>query len=250
MDYIITDKHTKGARNEIFALRPAPIQAMWLGYPGTSGASFMDYIITDKHTSPLSLASQYSEQLAYMPNTFFIGDHMQMFPHLKERIVMADNPEGAVKENVAVINAVDIDPLKDVANMTSVTPEGKHKDEAVKANVTVAELATTQGINSMILNGQLQTSLNGVNIQNGLATQINAKAATGEEIPDQIMVTTRQQYGLPDDAVVYCNFNQLYKIDPSTLRMWVNILNRVPNSVMWLLRFPQVGETNIHVAAQ
>jgi predicted O-linked N-acetylglucosamine transferase (SPINDLY family) len=29
--------YTKGARNEIFALQPAPIQAMWLGYPGTSG---------------------------------------------------------------------------------------------------------------------------------------------------------------------------------------------------------------------
>merc|ERR1712241_143184 len=244
--------YTKGARNEIFALRPAPIQAMWLGYPGTSGASFMDYIITDAQTSPVHLADQYSEKLAFLPNTFFIGDHMRMFPHLKERIIMADagNQQGTVQDNVAVINAVDIDPLKDVANMTQITMEGKHKDEAVKANVTVAELATTQGINSMILNGQLQTSVNGVNIQNGLATQINAKAATGEEIPDQIMVTTRQQYGLPDDAVVYCNFNQLYKIDPSTLKMWVNILNRVPNSVMWLLRFPQVGETNIHVAAQ
>jgi len=244
--------YTKGARNEIFALRPAPIQAMWLGYPGTSGASFMDYIITDRQTSPISLAQQYSEQLAFLPNTFFIGDHMRMFPHLKERIIMADstNPTDQVKDNVAVINAVDIDPLKDVANMTQVTMEGKHKEEQVKANVTVAELSTTQGINSMILNGQLQTSVNGVNIQNGLATQINAKAATGEEVPEQIMVTTRQQYGLPDDAVVYCNFNQLYKIDPSTLKMWVNILNRVPNSVMWLLRFPQVGETNIHVAAQ
>jgi len=244
--------YTKGARNEIFALRPAPIQAMWLGYPGTSGASFMDYIITDAQTSPVHLADQYSEKLAFLPNTFFIGDHMRMFPHLKERIIMADagNQQGTVQDNVAVINAVDIDPLKDVANMTQITMEGKHKDEPVKANVTVAELATTQGINSMILNGQLQTSVNGVNIQNGLATQINAKAATGEEIPDQIMVTTRQQYGLPDDAVVYCNFNQLYKIDPSTLKMWVNILNRVPNSVMWLLRFPQVGETNIHVAAQ
>jgi len=244
--------YTKGARNEIFALRPAPIQAMWLGYPGTSGASFMDYIITDAQTSPVHLADQYSEKLAFLPNTFFIGDHMRMFPHLKERIIMADagNQQGNVQDNVAVINAVDIDPLKDVANMTQITMEGMHKDEAVKANVTVAELATTQGINSMILNGQLQTSVNGVNIQNGLATQINAKAATGEEIPDQIMVTTRQQYGLPDDAVVFCNFNQLYKIDPSTLKMWVNILNRVPNSVMWLLRFPQVGETNIHVAAQ
>jgi len=245
--------YTKGARNEIFALRPAPIQAMWLGYPGTSGASFMDYIITDAQTSPLNLASQYSEQLAYLPNTFFIGDHMRMFPHLKERIIMADQGqglEGSMKDNVAVINAVDTDPIREVANITQVTVESKHKDETVMAAVTVAELATTQPISSMILNGQLQTSVNGVNIQNGLATQINAKAATGEEVPEQIMVTTRQQYGLPDDAVVYCNFNQLYKIDPATLKMWVNILNRVPNSVLWLLRFPQVGETNIHVAAQ
>ena len=39
------------------------IQAMWLGYPGTSGAPFMDYIITDKQTSPLELASQYSEKV-------------------------------------------------------------------------------------------------------------------------------------------------------------------------------------------
>lgn len=56
---------------------------MWLGYPGTSGALFMDYIITDKETSPVEVAEQYSEKLAYMPNTFFIGDHANMFPHLK-----------------------------------------------------------------------------------------------------------------------------------------------------------------------
>merc|ERR1711962_1416072 len=247
--------YTNGARNEIFALRPAPIQAMWLGYPGTSGVSFMDYIITDKQTSPLAMAAHYSEQLAFMPNTFFIGDHARMFPHLKERIIMADPDKnqltnGHVQDNVSIINAVNTDAIKNVASLTKVTLEGTHHNEVVKASVTVAELSTTQPINSMILNGQLQTNVNGINIQNGLATQINAKAATGEEIPDQIMVTTRQQYGLPDDAVIFCNFNQLYKIDPGTLKMWVNILNRVPNSVMWLLRFPQVGETNIHVAAQ
>ena len=73
---------------------------------------------------------------------------------------------------------------------------------------------------------------------------------TGEEVPEQILITSRRQYGLPENAIVYCNFNQLYKIDPPTLKMWVNILNAVPNSVMWLLRFPQVGETNILVAAQ
>ena len=65
-------------------------KVMWLGYPGTSGASFMDYLITDAVTSPLELAYQYSEKLAFMPHTYFIGDHKQMFPHLKERLILAD----------------------------------------------------------------------------------------------------------------------------------------------------------------
>ncbi len=68
-------------------------------------------------------------------------------------------------------------------------------------------------------------------------------------MPDSIIVTTRAQYGIPDDAVVYCNFNQLYKIDPVTLEMWLNILKAVPNSYLWLLRFPAVGETNIKKTA-
>lgn len=63
------------------------------------------------------------------------------------------------------------------------------------------------------------------------------------------MVTSRSQYGLPENHVVYCNFNQLYKIDPATLQMWSNILKSVPNSVIWLLRFPAVGEPYLIQAA-
>jgi len=58
--------------------------------------------------------------------------------------------------------------------------------------------------------------------------QTNTKAATGEEIQQAVVVSSRQQYGLPEDAVVYCNFNQLYKIDPSCLDMWLNILKASP----------------------
>ena len=57
--------------------------------------------------------------------------------------------------------------------------------------------------------------------------QINNKAATGEEAPKSILITSRQQYGLPEDAIVYCNFNQLYKIDPATLQMWVNVSKKL-----------------------
>lgn len=77
---------------------------------------------------------------------------------------------------------------------------------------------------SMIQTGQAQATVNGLVVQNGLATtQMNTKAATGEEPPKNILITTRKQYGLPEDAVIYCNFNQLYKIDPSTLQMWCNV---------------------------
>ena len=44
------------------------------------------------------------------------------------------------------------------------------------------------------------------------------------------MVTTRSQYGLPEDSIVYCNFNQLYKIDPPTLQMWANVRTAMPSS--------------------
>ena len=64
-----------------------------------------------------------------MPNTFFIGDHFRMFPHLSERIIMAD-PErtangGIVADNVAVINAVNPDPIREMANITEIKYEGE-----------------------------------------------------------------------------------------------------------------------------
>lgn len=100
--------YTKGARNEIFAMRPAPIQVMWLGYPGTSGANYMDYVITDDVSSPMSTASDFSEKFAFMPYTYFVGDHRQMFPHLKVRYdinIKEENFRGC--NNIGVINAAE-----------------------------------------------------------------------------------------------------------------------------------------------
>lgn len=261
--------YTKGARNEIFALRPAPIQVMWLGYPGTSGATYMDYIVTDKTTSPLALANQYSEKLAYMPETFFLGDHKQMFPHLIERVILSEcgsirkettvtiSTDGSNKrvdrivappDNVSIVNATDLSPIIENAEIKRICESHQQTmiSEKVEVIKTVAQFPTTLPVQAMISQGQIQTSVNGVVVQNGLATtQMNNKAATGEEAPNSIVVTTRQQYNLPEEAVVYCNFNQLYKIDPKTLTIWINILKRVPNSVLWLLRFPIIGEANI-----
>lgn len=45
-------------------------------------------------------------------------------------------------------------------------------------------------------------------------------------------------YGLPEDKFIFANFNQLYKLDPNTYTVWMNILKRVPDSVLWILEYP------------
>lgn len=38
----------QGARNEIFAMQPAPIQISYMGFPGTTGADYIHYLVTDE----------------------------------------------------------------------------------------------------------------------------------------------------------------------------------------------------------
>lgn len=59
--------HTLGNRFGIFSYRAASIQVNFLGYPGTSGASFMDYIIADKYVVPENSKEYYSEKICYLP---------------------------------------------------------------------------------------------------------------------------------------------------------------------------------------
>ncbi len=46
---------------------------------------------------------------------------------------------------------------------------------------------------------------------------------------------TRQEAGLPEDAMVYCCFNGLHKINSFTWKRWMTVLAQVPGSVLWLL---------------
>jgi len=69
--------YTKGHRMDILALRPAPIQVSYLGYPGTTGASFFDYVLTDKYLTPPNQQKYYSENHVYMPGSY------QIFSKLK-----------------------------------------------------------------------------------------------------------------------------------------------------------------------
>lgn len=66
-----------------------------------------------------------------------------------------------------------------------------------------------------------------------------------QDVLDKANLPQRAEVGLPEDKIIYSCSNQLYKYDPVTFQTWCNILRRVPNSVLWLLRFPPYGEPQI-----
>jgi len=66
--------YTNHARPEIMALRPAPVQVNYLGYPGTMGADFIDYLVGDRLVSPVERAGDYSEKLVLMPDSYQVND--------------------------------------------------------------------------------------------------------------------------------------------------------------------------------
>jgi predicted O-linked N-acetylglucosamine transferase (SPINDLY family) len=66
--------YTVHARPEIMALRPAPVQVNYLGYPGTMGADFIDYIVGDRFITPAARAGEFSENLVIMPDSYQVND--------------------------------------------------------------------------------------------------------------------------------------------------------------------------------
>ena len=197
--------YTRGARNEVFAARPAPIQMSFMGFAGTLGAEWCDYLLADATAVPpetlrpyrknVDLIDQiadgnysdaddewvYGENIVFTRETFFCCDHRQSAPDAKESQLP--------------------------------WPE----EQARRWNMRK------------------------------------------ELFPN-----------LPDDTVILGNFNQLYKvcyyydylrkdmfqstkpaiqIEPTTFRTWLRILSRLPKAVLWLLRFPDLGESNLRETA-
>lgn len=120
-----------GSRPQIFAMRAAPLQVNYLGYPGTMGAPYMDYVIADRVLVPPGSDCHFVEKLICLPDSYQVND---------------------------------------------------------------------------------------------------TKRSVSEVAP------TRDELGLPQQGLVFCCFNNNYKILPGTFGLWMQILKRVPNSVLWLLQ--------------
>lgn len=122
--------HSDDAPTAVTALRPAPVQTCWVGYPGTTGADFMDYLIADRTVVPPEHDHDYSEALVRLNTCYQPNDDKRLLPTLH---------------------------------------------------------------------------------------------------------LTRAACGLPENALVLCCFNNLYKLDPIIFDQWLSILHAVPQAVLWLL---------------
>lgn len=66
--------YTTDARPKILALRPAPVQVSYLGYPGTTGSRAIDYAVVDHYVVPPDQRPCFSEELVYLPNSYQPND--------------------------------------------------------------------------------------------------------------------------------------------------------------------------------
>lgn len=62
--------HTGQSRPFVLARKPAPVQAMWLGYFDTTGMTAIDYVIADRHVCPPGDERFYVEKIARLPHSF------------------------------------------------------------------------------------------------------------------------------------------------------------------------------------
>ncbi|KAL1883008.1 hypothetical protein VTK73DRAFT_530 [Phialemonium thermophilum] len=176
--------YTRGARNEIFAARPAPIQMSAMGFAGTLGAEWCDYLLADTTSIPPSTLRPHRINLA-------IDD-------VFEDEEACDAEEWVYSENIIF--------SRDTFFCCDHAQSADGSDE---------------------------------------------RGMTWEEEQRRRWKMRKDLFpNLPDDRIIMGNFNQLYKIDPTTFRSWLRILAAVPNTVLWLLRFPELGETNLKRTAK
>jgi predicted O-linked N-acetylglucosamine transferase (SPINDLY family) len=62
--------HTASNRAELLCRRPAPVQALYLGYPSTSGLPTMDFVIGDSIVAPMENGEQFSERVIELDGCF------------------------------------------------------------------------------------------------------------------------------------------------------------------------------------
>jgi predicted O-linked N-acetylglucosamine transferase (SPINDLY family) len=70
---------TSGARPNIVAQGPAPVQVAYLGFPGSSALPYVDFVVADAFIFPQELKQNFSEAPLYLPTVYQVSDSQRPF---------------------------------------------------------------------------------------------------------------------------------------------------------------------------
>jgi predicted O-linked N-acetylglucosamine transferase (SPINDLY family) len=76
--------HTLEAAPSLMAQRAAPVQAHYLGYPGTLGATWADYLLGDGWVTPAAHHTDYDEHLVQLPHSYQVNDRQRPCPPARD----------------------------------------------------------------------------------------------------------------------------------------------------------------------
>ncbi|MCV0370485.1 tetratricopeptide repeat protein [Filomicrobium sp.] len=82
-------------RMEIFAKRPAPIQVLYLGWPGTSGSACYDYVLADPIVIPRENAHNFAENPIWLPGPYQPNDRNRKVSELPPTRAECGLPDNA-----------------------------------------------------------------------------------------------------------------------------------------------------------
>jgi len=88
---------TTHARPEILAHRAAPTQVSYLGFPSTTGASYIDYVVADRVVIPEDKQKHYAEKVVYLPHSYQPNDRdREIAAEIPSRAELGLPPDGFV----------------------------------------------------------------------------------------------------------------------------------------------------------
>jgi predicted O-linked N-acetylglucosamine transferase (SPINDLY family) len=90
LDIIVDLKgFTQGTRSPLLGAGLAPVQAAWLGYPGSLGHPAYDYAIADATVLPAAMHHTFDEKIVWLPNSYQPNDNQR--PIAPDRQTRADH---------------------------------------------------------------------------------------------------------------------------------------------------------------
>jgi len=101
--------HTARNRLPLFAWRPAPVQAAWLGYCASTGMAEIDHVLVDPWIAPQGTEAQYVEHLWRLPETFLCFTPPELAIPVAPLPALAEEGQGRITfgcfNNLSKLNA-------------------------------------------------------------------------------------------------------------------------------------------------